>query len=128
MAAAEWEALIPAYEAMLEARGNFTKAYEDAQEAGVVSEKTTQAVRAELTLAPEAFALLTGADAPDLAEAFVCAEVAIAEGDELACVVAPASGEKCPRCWNWRALGEDGVCPRCAAAVEEWKLGHAEEA
>jgi isoleucyl-tRNA synthetase len=24
-----------------------------------------------------------------------------------------AHGEKCPRCWNWRELGEDGLCDRC---------------
>ncbi len=124
MAAEAWEPMIATYEAMLEARGAFTKAYEDAQEAGTVSEKTTQAVRAELTLTPEAHALLGTEGAPDLAEAFVCAEVSLAQGEELACSVVPAAGEKCPRCWNWRTLGADGLCPRCGAAVEEWHLAH----
>ena len=51
------------------------------------------------------------------AEAFVCSEVELACGDELACEVLPAHGEKCPRCWNWRPLGADGLCCRCSHAV-----------
>jgi len=30
---------------------------------------------------------------------------------------APASGSKCPRCWNWRNLGPDGLCERCSIVV-----------
>ena len=33
------------------------------------------------------------------------------------CSVFPAEGQKCPRCWNWRELGEDGLCERCHDAV-----------
>ena len=51
-------------------------------------------------------------------------EPAPAAGDELTCSVEPAHGEKCPRCWNFRELGEDGLCPRCSAAVAA--LGDAE--
>ena len=28
---------------------------------------------------------------------------------DMVCVVLPANGEKCPRCWNWRELGSDGL-------------------
>ena len=100
------------------ARSAFTKAYDAALESGVVTEKTTQATKAKLTLPAEAYALLTGEGAPDLAEAFVCSEVCVCEGDELACEVLPASGEKCLRCWNWRELGEDDLCERCHDVIE----------
>ena len=127
MAADEYEALLPAYEALVEARGAFTKAYEDAQAAGTVTEKTTQAVRAQLTLAPEAFALLGGELAPDLAEAFVCSEVSLAEGEELSCVVLPANGEKCPRCWNWRTPADSAcLCGRCHEVVMACGTGRKE--
>lgn len=37
--------------------------------------------------------------------------------DGLTVAWSPAEGEKCPRCWNWRALGPDGLCERCSAVV-----------
>jgi len=114
-----YEGLLPAYHAMTEARNAFTKAYEEAQNAGTIAEKTSQAARAELTLPHDAFALLAGEGAPDLAEPFVCSSVTLTEGDELSCTVLAAEGEKCPRCWNWRKLGPDGLCPRCSQAVAE---------
>ena len=118
MDAEAYQPLLVAYDALTEARGAFTKAYEDAQAAGTVTEKTTQAVRAELTLPAEAYALLAGEGGPDLAEAFVCSEVSVKQGDELACVVLPANGEKCPRCWNWRTpVDEACLCGRCHEVV-----------
>ncbi|MBR2683432.1 MAG: isoleucine--tRNA ligase, partial [Atopobiaceae bacterium] len=124
---ATYEPLLDAYTALTEARAAFTKAYEDAQAAGVVTEKTTQAVRAELTLSAAAYALLTGEGAPDLAEAFVCSEVTVNESDELSCVVLPANGEKCPRCWNWRTpVDEKCLCGRCHEVVLTCGTGNAE--
>ena len=33
--------------------------------------------------------------------------------------VAPAGGEKCPRCWKHNHDGlEDGLCRRCASVIE----------
>ena len=110
------EALLPEYNVMLEARGAFTKANEAALAAGVVSEKTSQATRCVLTLPAEQLELVRGSE-DMLAEAFICSEVELACGDELACEVLPAHGEKCPRCWNWRPLGVDGLCCRCSHAV-----------
>jgi isoleucyl-tRNA synthetase len=67
-----------------------------------------------------------GADA--LAESLIVSEVvletkgAAANADvtlEPAIEVtwAPATGGKCPRCWNWRNLGSDGLCERCSTVV-----------
>ena len=115
--AEEYERYLGAYDAVVEARAAFTKAYETALADGVLAEKTTQAARAELTAPSEAYALLTGELGCDLAEPFVCSEVTVSEGSELSCAVEPAHGEKCPRCWNFRDLGEDGLCERCGHAV-----------
>ncbi|WP_455138428.1 isoleucine--tRNA ligase [Thermophilibacter sp.] len=112
-----YERYLGAYEAVVEARAAFTKAYETAVADGTLAEKTTQAARATLVAPAETCALLTGELGCDLAEPFVCAHVDVTEGEELSCVVEPAEGEKCPRCWNFRELGADGLCERCGHAV-----------
>ncbi len=113
----EYERYLGAYEAVVEARAAFTKAYETAVADGTLAEKTTQAARATLVAPAETCALLTGELGCDLAEPFVCAHVDVTEGEELSCAVEPADGEKCPRCWNFRELGADGLCERCGHAV-----------
>ena len=119
LAASDYERYLPAYEQLLEVRAAYTKAYEEALASGVVAEKTTQATRAELTLPKATYELLCGEFACDLAEPLVCSSVCVAEGDELSCEVLPATGEKCPRCWNWRELGPDGLCRRCHDVLAE---------
>ena len=116
MTAAEYEPLLAAYDAVVEARAAFTKAYEQGLADGTLTEKTTQAASAALVAPAETYEALV-ASGVDLAEHFVCSSVSLTQGDELSCTVAPAAGEKCPRCWNWRELGEDGLCCRCHDAV-----------
>ena len=105
---------LAAYAELSVARDAFTKAFEEAKESGAVTENTSQAARAALTLTADAAQALAGVD---LAEVFVCSAVEVSVGDELACSVAPADGQKCPRCWNYRQLGADGLCCRCHDAV-----------
>lgn len=112
-----YEPYLAAYDAMVEARAAFTKAYETAIADGTLAEKTPQAARATLTAPEGVLSLLAGECGCDLAEPFVCSEVELVAGDELACSVEPAHGEKCPRCWNFRELGDDGLCERCSHAV-----------
>ncbi len=112
-----YEPLLAAYEDVVESRAAFTKAYEEGIADGTLAEKTTQAARARLSAPADALARLRGCGV-DLSEPFVCAEVELVEGEELSCSVEPAHGEKCPRCWNWRELGDDGLCARCHDAVE----------
>ena len=39
-------------------------------------------------------------------------------GAELTVAVRPANGAKCLRCWKFdTAVGEDGLCPRCAKVL-----------
>ena len=116
MSTDEYTALLPAYQVLVDARAAYTKAYETALEAGVVTEKTTQATRAEVTLTAEQAASISHAGL-DFAEAFVCSEVTVSEGSELSVSVYPANGERCDRCWNYRELGEDHLCHRCHDVV-----------
>ena len=114
----EYEKLLPAYQVLSDARAAYTKAYETALEAGEITEKTTQATRAEVALPAEAFQCVNDADV-DFAEVFVCSAVTVSEGVELAVSVFLADGERCDRCWNWRNLGEDHLCHRCHEAVAQ---------
>ena len=123
LAAADYEALLGAYGALDEVRAAFTKAFEDALGAGKVTEKTAQGARARITVPADMLALLeaAGVDGATVAEVLVCSEAELVAGDELAVVVEPAQGARCPRCWNWRTLGTDGLCCRCHEVIIELK-------
>ncbi|RAL22183.1 isoleucine--tRNA ligase [Lujinxingia litoralis] len=55
-----------------------------------------------------------------IASEVVIEEAAPSEGKIVEVGVVPASGQKCPRCWNfWIQPGSDAeVCPRCAHVLE----------
>lgn len=114
----QYEQYLPAYHAISELRACFTKAYEQAQLDNVIAEKTTQAAHAHLYVPAKTLALLQHYEL-NLAEPFVAASVELheASASEPRCEVLPATGEKCPRCWNYRELGEDGLCARCHDAL-----------
>ena len=116
----EANALAPVLDAALELRASVTKALEEAREAGTFTK--SQEVRVRATVPAELYGLLTGPDAPDLAEFYIVSEVELVEGDELAVAVEPAHGERCDRCWNYReSTGEHGeyehICSRCFEAL-----------
>ena len=111
----------PVLEAALELRGVVTKAIEDARAAGTFTK--SQQVRVEAVVPAEAYALLTGEYAVDLAEFYIVSEVALTEGDAYAATVEAAHGEACDRCWNYReSTGVHGehahICDRCAQALD----------
>ena len=124
--AEEASALLSAYNQLATARDVFTKAFEEAKEAGVVTEGTSQAASATLTLPADVATALADVD---LAEVFVCAAVEVVSGEGFSCAVAPAVGEKCPRCWNVRELGGNAhhphVCERCGDVLDS--IGFSEE-
>ena len=124
--AEEASALLSAYNQLATARDVFTKAFEEAKEAGVVTEGTSQAAFATLTLPADAATALADVN---LAEVFVCAAVEVVSGEGFSCTVAPAKGEKCPRCWNVRELGGNAnhphVCERCGDVLDS--IGFSEE-
>ena len=70
----------------------------------------------------EAYALLTGEHACDLAEFYIVSEVDLEQGEDFSATVEAAHGEKCDRCWNFREStgahgGHEHICDRCAAAL-----------
>ena len=128
---AEWRApdVAARFEQLLAVRGAVTKAIEEARQAGLVR----QSSEARLALgAPSADGLgrLLAECAADLPSLFLVADVALGGADGapesplvpgLRVGVERAPGEKCPRCWNIRALGQDprhpDLCERCAGVV-----------
>lgn len=117
----EAAALRDAYGAVLEVREAVTKALEDARAAKVVNKSQEAAVSIVLPAALRAVIDARGKDA--LAEMFIVSEVSLSDGDDLAVTVTPASGSKCPRCWNYREVGVDAahpeLCARCAAVLAD---------
>ena len=121
------QAEIDAFAPALEAREVVTKALEDARAAKLINKSQEAAVvlaaPADELAALEAF----GTDA--LAELFIVSGVGFAEGEGLSATIRSADGEKCPRCWNFRALGGNpnhpDVCERCGDALDA--IGFSEE-
>lgn len=107
-------------EAALELRGVVTKAIEDARAAGTFTK--SQQVRVHATAPAEAYALLTGKHAVDLAEFYIVSEVELVSGETFGAEIETAHGEACDRCWNFReSTGVHGehthICDRCAQAL-----------
>jgi isoleucyl-tRNA synthetase len=115
--AEEAAVLRDAYEVVLEARDAATKALEDARNAGVIGK--SQEARLVLGVPPKMRPALAGRGGTALAEILIVSAVILedAVGESVTVTVGRAEGEKCPRCWNWRELGPDGLCARCSAVV-----------
>ena len=117
--AAEREQILATYETVTAARDAVTKAIEEARNAELLTK--SQEAAATIVCNAETAAVLEARGTEALAEMFIVASVSI-DVDESAvepsATVAPAAGEKCPRCWNFRELGEDGLCTRCHEVVE----------
>ena len=104
-----------------------TKALEDARGEKTINKSQEASV---VVTAPKALLdHLARYDSEVFEELFIVASVAFTEGAELSASVEPASGEKCPRCWNFRELGGNEhhphVCKRCGDALDA--IGFAEE-
>lgn len=108
---------LPAYKALVQIRSSFTKAYERAREDTSFEENTTQATLARISLTLDMKKALEVVPHLDIAEALVCSAVELSDGKDLSCSVVQATGEKCPRCWNWRHLESDGLCSRCSKVM-----------
>ena len=110
------ERLLQGYRTALTVRDAVTKAIEDARAAGLISKSQEAAVTVH---APQSLVNALNAGGADLAEFFIAASVELVacEGEEVSAEVSVAAGEKCPRCWNVRELGADGLCARCHGAV-----------
>jgi len=112
------------YAGILEVRDVVTKALEEARNAKAIGKSQEAAVT--VTAPSSTIELLERRGAEALATLFIVAAVSLVRGADDAAVdvtIGAASGQKCPRCWNHRALGVDPtrpeVCERCARALED---------
>ncbi len=121
--------LIANYEVVMAARDAVMQAIEQMRTDGSDVTKS-QAVSVVLHCVPEKAAVLQGRTPECLAEIFIVSAVEVLEDASAAtneddtpnasgmfAEIKPADGEKCPRCWNYRQLGEDGLCERCHDVV-----------
>ncbi|PKQ10013.1 MAG: isoleucine--tRNA ligase [Actinobacteria bacterium HGW-Actinobacteria-9] len=104
-------AIRDAYAVVLEVRDTVTRALEVARNDRVVGK--SQEASVTITAPSGTYAVLVERGADMLAELLIVADVELVEGVEISAQVTPASGEKCPRCWNYRELTGEGVCARC---------------
>ncbi|MDZ4063683.1 MAG: class I tRNA ligase family protein, partial [Coriobacteriia bacterium] len=111
----EAAALRGTYGAVLEARDAVTKALEDARNEKVVGK--SQEASIVLGVPADGLAALQDRGLDALAEMFIVSTVTLELAEEISVSVKQAGGDKCPRCWNVRELGEEGLCSRCEAVV-----------
>ena len=120
------DALRERWSVVLDARERTNGVLEAARTSGEIGK--SQEARVVISADDAAHAALSAIGVDALAEALIVsvvvlqAKAATERADETRAEVldvtwAPATGEKCPRCWNWRTLGTDGLCHRCSAVV-----------
>jgi isoleucyl-tRNA synthetase len=121
---AEAEVLLANFKVILAVRDAVTKALEEARTTGLVGK--SQEAKVHLSLPEDAYAICQALPEGTLEELCIVAEVqltAVAADAALLASIEVASGQKCPRCWNYRQLGSDTaypeVCDRCAAVLQE---------
>ena len=114
------DALVEEFDTILSARETVTKALEAARDASTIGKSQEAAVR--LVAPASQIKVLEGLGQEALAEMFIVAHVDLEsrEGESEA-IVSVAQGEKCPRCWNIRELGSDGLCARCHDVVSSFE-------
>jgi isoleucyl-tRNA synthetase len=103
------------WDAALAARDTVNKALEEARAAKTVG----SSLQAKVVLRgpAERLAPLAGINLPEF---LIVSEAALEPGGpELAAVVSPAAGAKCPRCWRWQndigsSPSKPELCGRCA--------------
>ena len=112
--------LLQRWERILNLRDTVYKELEKYREKGLIG----SSLEAEITLKfkGQEHAFYSGCREA-LREVFIVSDVNIDDGDS-AVLVEKASGQKCPRCWNWKKdIGNDKdfpeVCSRCAQALRE---------
>ena len=119
LSAQERAQLLADYAVVMDARAVATKAMEDTKAALGITK--TQEAAVCISAPADVFAVLKARGEEQLAELLIVSAVTLEEGPELSAAVTAAPGEKCPRCWNVRELGEDGLCPRCHEVVEAFE-------
>ena len=114
------------FQAAMTVREVVTKALEEARAEKRINKSQEAAVN--VTVPSEVMGQIRDFDTAVFEELFIVSGVSFAEGDDFACEVVDAQGQKCPRCWNYRTLGGNAnhpdVCERCGDALDT--IGFAE--
>ena len=119
---AEAETLRDEIKRLLDICALVTKANEEARNEKLIA--SSQEAKILLTLPREDKELVEKNLGAAVAQWLIVSQVELVEG-ETAVKVEKASGEKCPRCWNYdEHVDENGLCPRCHAVMEGYKLIH----
>lgn len=119
---AEAEILRDEIKRLLEVRALVTKANEEARNEKLIA--SSQEAKILLTLQKEEKELVEKNLGAAVAQWLIVSQVELVEG-ETAVKVEKASGQKCPRCWNYdEHVDENGLCPRCHAVMDGYKLIH----
>lgn len=119
---AEAEILRDEIKRLLEVRALVTKANEEARNEKLIA--SSQEAKILLTLPKEEKELVEKNLGAAVAQWLIASQVELVEG-ETAVKVEKASGQKCPRCWNYdEHVDENGLCPRCHTVMEGYKLIH----
>jgi isoleucyl-tRNA synthetase len=118
------------FDRLLAVRGAVTKALEEARQSGLVKQSSEARVVLAADARADGLGTLLADRLEELADMFLVATVDLGGVDGTAeSAVLPglrvrverAAGEKCPRCWNIRRIGEDArhpdVCSRCAGVL-----------
>lgn len=117
---AEAEILRDEIKRLLEVRALVTKANEEARNEKLIA--SSQEAKILLTLPKEEKELVEKNLGAAVAQWLIVSQVELVEG-ETAVKVEKASGQKCPRCWNYdEHVDENGLCPRCHTVMEGYKL------
>lgn len=121
--ATEREELLASYEVVMEARDAVMKAIEEARNDGLFTK--SQEAAATIMGNTGLIEALAAHGLDTLAEIFIVSDVELEESDDadgFVASVSQAPGEKCPRCWNYRELGPDGLCERCHEVVAAFDM------
>ena len=119
---AEAETLRDEIKRLLDVRALVTKANEEARNEKLIA--SSQEAKILLTLPKEDKELVEKNLGAAVAQWLIVSQVELVEG-ETAVKVEKANGQKCPRCWNYdEHVDENGLCPRCHAVMEGYKLIH----
>ena len=119
---AEAEVLRDEIKRLLDVRALVTKANEEARNEKLIA--SSQEAKIILTLPKEDKELVEKNLGDAVAQWLIVSQVELVEGEAVV-KVEKASGEKCPRCWNYdEHVDENGLCPRCHAVMEGYKLIH----
>ena len=117
------EAVYSKFERIFQIRDAVNEELEKLRQDKVIGKSLEAEVEIMVSGESEDFAVLSEFK-DKLAELFIVSSVKIVEGrfETIAVQAHKAEGERCVRCWRvLRTLDDDGVCPRCRAALEEIK-------